>query len=179
VVDEVGRAPPVLLQVNERADLEGVRRHGQRGRAHRARGPGRRRNMHRRQRSRRQRSRGGSRHSRCTMSVLPVHGDADRDRGQHQHRDTDVPVRDAEGEHDHEDNEAHAANAARRMRGLADGAVGPSRVGRNASPESSRKTMAKVEAHAPFWRSRLGLFARRPAGPTMGPCQNGLRPRPH
>ena len=113
------------------------------------------------------------------MSMLPVDRHADCDRGEHQHRDADVPVGDAKGEHDHQDDEADAADATGRMRGLADSAVGSSRVGREASPESSRKTMAEVEAHAPFWRPRRGPFASRPPGPTMGPCQNGLKPRLH
>ena len=113
------------------------------------------------------------------MHVLAMHGHADRDRRQHQHRDADVPVGDAEREHDDQDDEAHAADAARRVRSLTHRTVGPARVGRDASPESARKSMAEIEAHAPFWRPRRRAL-RSPAGlrPTMSPCPNGPRPRP-
>ena len=73
------------------------------------------------------------------MHVLAMHRDADRDRRQHQHRDADVPVRDAEREDDRQDDEADAADAARRVRSLTDRTVGTPRVGRDACPESSRE----------------------------------------
>ena len=106
VVDEVGCARPVLLQMDQGAHLECVRGH--------------------------RRGSGGFRDGRCAggarkigeqRSVEPRRdargGDARSphgDRRQHQHRDADVPVRDARREHDDEHNEAGASDAAGRPR---------------------------------------------------------------
>ena len=179
VVDEVRGPPAVFLEMNEGADLERVRRHGERRRrpgwlANRGRGSwrGGRHSGVRRWPTARAVAAPGVRCTcwRCTVTPTAIAVRMSTGTLTYQYA---IP-RASDNRQNHE---ADTADPTRRVRSLPDRAVRPPGVGREAGPEPSREAVAEIETHAPFWRSRAVPFARHRARPTMCRCQNGRTPR--